>query len=375
MSDFDLRQKAVDLTRNAIVIDAYNCAGGRRIQEPTGWFNKKGSTQVDLVKAKEGGLTAAGFSMGDGIRSPKAVREDSIIKEAVKSEKMDWWDFPWPPDDGRPYTITDWHRSNVVDAMMGMEIYLREITLAAENAILITEGRQIRQAAEEGKIGVILHGNTVTMFEDSVEMLHVYHRLGLRMIILARAGRNLICDGYKETRANSKLTTFGVRVVHEMNKLGMIVDASHMSESCFYDLLEVSEKPVICSHSNSKALCPFPRNLTDDQVKALVQTGGMVGLTYVPHFIDLDAPREYRDYTPESPLFQRWVDHCDHYLDLVGPDHIGLGSDFDGGGNLLKDMSQLPYVTEALLGRGYQEDVIRKILGENWLRLFETQVF
>jgi membrane dipeptidase len=159
-----------------------------------------------------------------------------------------------------------------------------------------------------------------------------------------------------------------------MNRLGMAIDASHMSDSCFYDLLELSEQPIICSHSNSRTLCPFPRNLTDDQVKALAEQGGIVGLTFVPKFVDLDAPREYVDYGPDSPLFQRWVDHCDRFMDLVGPDHIGLGSDFDGGGNLLRDMSQLPFVTEALLGRGYSERDVRKILGENMLRIFEQVI-
>ena len=366
-----LRERAEALTREAVVIDAYNCAGGLRCQEPPGWFARRGEAQVDLIKAIEGGVTAAGFSMGDGVRSPHAIVGGSPIMDAVQAGKSNWQDFSWPPDDGRPYAQYDWQRSVVGNAMMGLDIYLREVDLAHDKAMLITDGKQIRQAYAQDKVGVILHGNTVTMFEDSIELLRIFYRLGLRMMILARSGRNLICDGYEESRTNSRLTTFGVRVVREMNRLGMVVDAAHMSDSCFYDLLEVSEQPIICSHSNSRALCPFPRNLTDDQVKALAEQGGIVGLTFVPKFVDLDAPREYMDYGPDSPLFQKWVDHCDRFMDLVGPDHVGLGSDFDGGGNLLRDMSQLPFVTEALLGRGYSESDVRKILGENMLRIFE----
>ena len=153
-----------------------------------------------------------------------------------------------------------------------------------------------------------------------------------------------------------------------MNKLGMVVDASHMSDASFFDTLEVSEQPIICSHSELRAIS-LTRNLSDEQAKRLAAHGGVVGLTFPPGFIELNAPREYLGYLPPSPLFQKWVDHCDHFMQLVGPDHIGIGSDFDGGGRLLEDMSQLPFVAEELLGRGYKEADIRKILGEKFARV------
>ena len=152
------------------------------------------------------------------------------------------------------------------------------------------------------------------------------------MMILARAGRNLICDGWLEARAGSKLTTFGRQVVRVMNRLGMVVDCSHMNDAGFYDALDTSEHPVICSHSNARKLCDHPRNLSDEMVQALAAQGGVVGLTFPPHFIDRNAPSQYLNYVPTSPLFQKWVDHCDHFLQLVGPEHVGIGSDFDGGG-------------------------------------------
>lgn len=369
--DPGLTQKARDLVRDAIVIDAYNCgAYAKHRQEPPGWFTERGKAQVDLIKALEGGVTAAGFDLGDGVRAPHAIAggHDQLLP-ALKAGK-DWRDLPWPPPDGKPYAQVDVQRSALANALMGLQNFLREIELASDRVLLVTRGSQIREAKKQRKVAVILHGNTVGMFEDSIEVLQLWYRLGLRMMILARAGRNLVCDGYLEARTQSKLTTFGVRVVQEMNRLGMVIDGSHMSDASFYDLLDVSRQPVICSHSNSRAICPHPRNLTDDQVKALARRGGVVGLTFVPAFIDLDAGRT-TGHPPSSPLFQKWVDHCDRFVQLVGPDHVGLGSDFDGGGTLLADMSQFTDVPEALLRRGYNEKDVRKILGESMLRVFE----
>ena len=366
----EFSEEAASLIAECFVIDAY-CCPGQRLDEPSGWFGRRGDTQVDFVKAVEGGINVFGCSLGDGVRTPIPRTDGTNITERVRNGEKGWEDLPWPPDLVRPYGQKDWPRSHLAKALMNIDIFLREIDLLSGKAFLIKEGRQIRQCYEEGKTGLILHGNTVPMFEDSIEVLHILHRLGMRMLILARAGRNLVCDGFMETRTRSRLTTFGVGVVRELNRLGIIIDASHMSESCFYDLLEVSEKPVICSHSNSKALCPHPRNLTDNQVKALAESGGVVGLTFVPYFIDIDAPPEYRGYTPDSPLFEKWVDHCERYIDIVGPDLGGIGSDFDGGGNLLQDMSRLPQLVEALLRRGFPRDTIKKIMGVNWLRIFE----
>jgi len=374
LRDPALAERAQTLMREAIVIDAYNCgAYSKHRHEPTGWFNRRGPTQVDLIKAIEGRVTAAGFDVADGVRAPIALvggRDD--ITAAINAGRPEWKDIPWPPLDGKPYAQTDYARSSLANALMGVERFLREIELADDKAMLVLKGSQIREAKRQNKIGVIIHGNTSPMFEDSLELVHLWHRLGMRMMILARAGRNLICDGWLEARTNSKLTTFGVQVVKTMNRLGMVVDCSHMNDAGFFDVLDVSEQPVICSHSNSRAVCNHPRNLSDEMVKALAAHGGVVGLTFPPQFIELGAPTDYRNYLPASPLFQKWLDHCDHFLQLVGPDHIGIGSDFDGGGRLLEDMSQLPLVTEALLMRGYDEAVIRKILGENLLRVLET---
>lgn len=370
-----LIERALKLHRDALVVDAYNCgAYSKHRHMPTGWFSERTPSQVDLPKAIEGGLTAAGFDLGDGIRAPIAiVGSDSQVTDAIKAGR-EWRNIPWPPDDGRPYAQTDYQRSALANALMGYERFMREVEFAGGKTMLILKGKQIREAKRQNKVGVLLHGNTSPMIEDSIELLHLWHRLGMRSLIFARAARNLICDGWQEAHAGGGLTTFGVRVVKEMNKLGMVVDASHMNDPGFFHVLEVSTQPVICSHSNSRKLCPHPRNLTDEQVKALAKNGGVVGMTFPPHFIDLNAPREYLGYNPTSPLFQKWLDHCEHFVQTAGIDHVGLGSDFDGGGRLLEDMSQLPYVTEGLLSRGFSEADVRKILGENLLRVFETVI-
>ena len=115
------------------------------------------------MKAEEGCITAAGFSMGDGVRSPEATVGGAPILQAVKAGRSDWWDFLWPPDDGAPYAQYDWDRSAITNALMGMDVFLREVELAGDKAMLIKHGKQIQQARAEGKVGVILHGNSVTM--------------------------------------------------------------------------------------------------------------------------------------------------------------------------------------------------------------------
>ncbi|MDA0746481.1 MAG: membrane dipeptidase, partial [bacterium] len=166
-----------------------------------------------------------------------------------------------------------------------------------------------------------------------------------------------------ETRSRGGLTSFGVGLVEEMNLLGMLVDVSHISEHGFWDVMEVSAKPVIASHSNCKAVCDHPRNLNDKQIKALAENGGSMGVTFVPSFVDA-----------EKPTLQRLLDHVDHAVQLVGADYVGIGSDFDGGGTLVEDATVFPQITEGLAGRGYTEEDLRKILGGNHLRVLTEAI-
>jgi len=170
-------------------------------------------------------------------------------------------------------------------------------------------------------------------------------------------------DGNLEAREGVGLTHFGVRLVEEMNRLGMLVDLAHVSESAFFSALEVTTKPVIFSHGNARALCDHPRNLTDAQLKALAANDGVIGLSYVPGFVD-----------KENPTLERLLDHVDHIAAVAGVDAIGLGSDFDGGGTLLYDATEVPRITGGLKKRGYCEAEVRKILGGNTFRILKEAI-
>ena len=145
-----------------------------------------------------------------------------------------------------------------------------------------------------------------------------------------------------------------------MNRLGMIVDLAHVSPGAFYHALEVSTKPVIFSHGNARALCDHPRNLDDRQLRALAQNGGVIGMSFVPYFVD-----------DHNPSLDRLLDHIDHACTVAGEETVALGSDFDGGGTLLRDALHVPRITEGLVRRGCREEQIRKILGLNLLRVLE----
>ena len=157
-------------------------------------------------------------------------------------------------------------------------------------------------------------------------------------------------------------------MVGEMDRLGMVVDVSHLSEAGFWDVVEVSKRPIIASHSNSKSLCSHPRNLTDDQAKAIAKKGGVIGVNFAGYFLG-EGRRSLTGV----------IDHIDHLCTVVSPEHVGLGSDFDGLPfeqlpDELKDVSGLPKIAEGLAARGYSEQVIKGIMGENLLRTIRSVI-
>ena len=166
----------------------------------------------------------------------------------------------------------------------------------------------------------------------------------------------------------SGLTKFGLKVIDEMNDLRMLIDVSHLSETGFWDVIKRSKAPIVASHSNCYALCPHLRNLKDEQIKALADKGGVIGITFVPNFLT----QEKRKTTVKDV-----VAHIDYLVEKAGIDCVGLGSDFDGTGALplgLEGVEKIPYITEELLNRGYKEKDIKKILGENFLKVFKEVV-
>jgi membrane dipeptidase len=251
-----------------------------------------------------------------------------------------------------------------------------------------------------------------TPIADDLGLLRDFYRLGVRYMTLTHGLANNWVDSSTDPPRHNGLTDFGKAVVREMNRLGMLVDISHVSDKAFYDALEVSRAPLIASHSSARALSNVPRNMTDDMIRALAAKGGVVHVNYYTEFLDQNfadtrarmkadpefqarskaLQEQFRDDDRSEPAFEaqlrlfaeydaqvprvsweRIIDHIDHMVKLVGADHVGLGSDFDGA-NMpegMDDVSYLPRITQALLDRSYSDADIRKILGENTLRVME----
>jgi membrane dipeptidase len=248
------------------------------------------------------------------------------------------------------------------------------------------------------------------MIGNDIRIVRIFADLGVRYMTLTHFYNNEWADSSTSKPDHNGLTDFGKEVVREMNRQGMLVDISHVSDKTFYDALEVSKAPLIASHSSCRALCNHPRNMTDDMIRALAAKGGVIQINYEKSFIDQAYKDAYdretggvvqhlseltkncnndegcisremskleKQLTAEGKLphvsWERIVDHIDHAAKLVGADHVGLGSDFDGASmpDGLEDCSKLPKITDALLRRGYSEEDVRKILGENTLRVME----
>lgn len=251
-------------------------------------------------------------------------------------------------------------------ALEMLDIFYSECEKNREALVLAKTYQDVLEAVKGGKIAAVLSIEGADVIEGSLGILRCFYRLGVRMVGLVHSLRNPLADGISDSRTRGGLSELGVEVVEELERLGVIIDVSHLSEAGFWDLIEISRRPIVASHPNCRALCDHPRNLTDDQIKALADRGGVVGLSFVPQFIH-----------ERSPSVQRLVDHIDHIVDLVGPRYVGLGSDFDGMPKTpegLEDASKMPNITRELIRRGYPEDEIRMILGENHLRVFREVV-
>ena len=260
----------------------------------------------------------------------------------------------------------------------------------------------VRRAKEEGKVAILIGVEGGHAIESSLERLRDLHARGVRYLTLTWnngltwAGAAM---GEGGTRTGG-LTDFGRDVVREMNRLGMLVDISHVSDSTFYDAVAASSVPVIASHSSARAIAGSPRNLTDEQLRAVARSGGVVNVNFFSRFLDdeyraraeaaearIAAARAAPDAAegarvaslrdslfaaiPQTP-FGVLIDHIDHVARVAGVDHVGLGSDFDGVSALphgMEDVTRLPRIAQALLDRGWSEEDVRKVLGGNMLRV------
>ena len=203
--------------------------------------------------------------------------------------------------------------------------------------------------------------NGLALNHDLAYVRHFAQR-GVVYITLCHTGDNDICDSARGCNTHNGVSSFGEKVIRRMNEEGIMVDLSHAAEKSFYDALDISSTPIVCSHSNSRALCDVPRNLTDDQMRALAQKGGVAHITLYHGFLRAD--------TPEATILDA-IDHLEHAIQVMGIDHVGIGTDFDGDGTVrgCADASELINFTRHLLKRRYSERDIAKIWGGNWLRV------
>jgi len=268
----------------------------------------------------------------------------------------------WNPD----YFTSIYHQTALMRALQMVNVFFSELEKQSERITLCTNFSDITKAIEEGKLSAVLSIEGGEPLMGDVRMLRIFYMLGVRALGLTWYPRNKLADGSWELRSNSGLSTFGAEVVEEMNKLGMIVDVSHINERGFWDVIDISKSSIIASHSNCRALCDHHRNLTDDQIRAVADKEGAMGITYVSAFLD----KRY-----EKATVERVLDHIDHAVELAGTDHVGLGSDYSGlrsGRKGLEDITQVPNITKGLVSRGYSDCEIEKIMGGSFLRIFKN---
>jgi membrane dipeptidase len=274
--------------------------------------------------------------------------------------------------------------------------------------ILATSAEEIRTAHREGKTAILIGIEGGQMINSDLAVLAKFAAMGARYMTLTHSGNVEWADSSGDAPVHHGLTAFGKKVIHEMNRLGLLVDISHTSDKTFRDVLAVSQAPVFASHSSCRALCDAPRNLSDEMIRALAAKGGVIQINYHVGFLSqefrdaeknnprindaiaaevqnrccgneglelIEGDRLTREFVLRGQLprvgWSKIIEHLDHALQLVGPEHVGLGSDFDGA-NMpfgMEDATQVPKITDALLDKGYSEDDVKKILGENTLRV------
>lgn len=335
---------------------------------------KESGTKVDLPRMKEGGLDAQFFAVFIG----QGARTDEGHAKAKETSLR----------------IFD-------------DIY-KSVSAAPELAEVATTPEDAYRLEKEGKRAIYIGVENGYPVGHDLTMVKKFYDLGARYITLCHTANNDICDSSNDKKGADYhgLSPFGAEVVKEMNRLGMMVDVSHISDESFYDVLEITQAPVIASHSCSRAICDNPRNLTDEQLKALAKNGGVVQMCILSDYVKKPDPNPKRDsamavvrarfnnfegLTPEQEkeaykayrsvskqfpnklaTVKDAVDHIDHMVKLIGIDYVGIGTDFDGGGALADcfDVSQMGNITLELVRRGYSEEDIRKIWGGNFMRVF-----
>jgi len=362
-----------ELHRRAIVIDTH-ADTTPLFQDPDWRFDERHpatETHIDLPRMREGGLDVQFWSIYMG----KREGEGRAIREAI--ERID--------------AVHEMARSHPDDvALTG--------TVA-----------EIRRAVAEGKVASVMGVEGGHIIEDNLRALRSFYALGVRYLTLTHSFHTSWADSSGTTDVpeplHGGLTPFGEAVVTEMNRLGMMVDVSHVSDDTYRDVLRVTRAPVIASHSSCRGVFDHPRNMSDDMLRALAANGGVIMINFYPGYIDAEANEKTsahygslrerfvaireqygedflgrmkasREIYAEQPFptapFETLIDHFDHAIRVAGPDHVGIGADMDGVPSMpagMEDVSRLPAISEALLARGHSQQTVVKVLGENLLRV------
>jgi len=374
ISAFVFGQSSGKLHFNSIVIDTHNDFPITSIEKNVGLDQDlKGKTHSDLKRFKEGGVDIQVFS----------IWCDGVVKDpyAMANRQID--------------SVYLWAGRNP-DKMM-----------------MVFNSKDLSKAVKQKKLGAMMGMEGGHMMENDLSKLDALYNRGIRYMTLTWNNStpwasSAMDETLKKDSVRKGLTDFGKQVVKRMNELGMLVDLSHVGEQTFWDAINTTTKPVLVSHSCSHALCPVFRNLKDDQIKAVGKNGGVIHLNFFSGFVDSNffkrnsefnaKHKAERDsmlktvtdpYFADSYLFEKYpdevkslrpplsmlLDHLDHIVKLIGVNHVGLGSDFDGinsSPQQLDDVTNFPLITEELVKRGYSKKEIKKILGGNFIRLLKA---
>ena len=368
----NISQQAHDLHFNSIVVDTHDDTTQRLLDPKFDFGARHTDGSVDIPRMRDGGMDAIFFS----IWIPGTVTGPAAVQRALQQIAA-----------------------------------VRETVARHPNDLaLCTTAQEVRNAAAAKKIAALIGVEGGYMINNDLVNLDKFYTLGVRYMTLTHTVNTDWADSSGDKTAHNGLTPFGKQVVAEMNKLGMMVDISHVADKTFYDVLATSQAPVIASHSSCRTLCSHPRNMTDDMIKALAAKGGVIQINYHVGFLSqkfqdaskanpefgkqieaeskrrctgneacelIETDKITREYVAQGKLPRvEWteiIDHIDYAVKLVGADHVGLGSDFDGADMPygMEDASHLPQITNALLSKGYSPADIQKILGGNTLRLMQ----
>ncbi len=378
--DEKLWRRALALQKRAIVVDGHNDIPTIMADEDYDiGVSSAGKYHTDIARLKQGGMTGEFFS----------------IYVDRQYATPDWVAKNYTTQGGSARRALD-----LIDVSYRMiEKYPRDLMLATSTA-------DIRRAKKEGKVGVLFGIEGGHAIENSLAALREFYRLGVRYMTLTHNNTNEWADACCDAARHGGLSDFGKEVVAEMNRLGMLVDVSHVSDETMSDVLDVSKAPVIASHSSARVFSNHKRNVPDELLKRIAKNGGVVMVNFYPAFLDervrtaglerderlkaqRDALREQFKDDPKrldeelkklndaNPIpnttLSMLVDHIEHIAKVAGIDHVGLGSDFDGVPNLpegIDDVAGLPNITYELLRRGHTDEEVLKILGGNFMRVF-----